>query len=144
MGLLAPRETYAPSSPHLGVDSERVEQVHGQRCDGARGRAVGPGQRDAHRTVTVDGLHQHAHGQREALGVGGVGVTQQGDLVVGHRQALVAQALLQKPDTNKKQEIFTNSNHNNQDDKKILTGHDNNKPLYLNHYFIYFFWTVGK
>lgn len=84
-------------SPHLGVDGERVEQVHGQWCGGTRGHAVGPGERDADRTVPVDGLHQDAHGQREALGVGGVGVTQQGDLVVSHWQALVAQAQLQKP-----------------------------------------------
>lgn len=28
------RQTSVPCSPHLGVDGERVEQVHGQRCGG--------------------------------------------------------------------------------------------------------------
>lgn len=80
----------AGGSPHLGVDGERVEQVHGQWRGGTRGHAVGTGQRGAHRIVTVDGLHQDAHGQSEALRVGGVSVTQQGDLIVCHGKALVA------------------------------------------------------
>ena len=79
------------------MHGEGVQQVHGQGRDGARRRAVGAGQVDAHGAVAVDGLHQHAHGQCEALRVGAVGVAQQGDLVVQHAQGLVAERLLQEP-----------------------------------------------
>lgn len=91
------------------MDSERVQQVHGQRRSGTRGHAVGPGQRDAYRTVAVDGLHQDAHGQCKALRVSGIGVTQQGYLVVGHGQALVAQALLQEPDVTRRKKQSGNA-----------------------------------
>ena len=80
------------------MHGQGVQQVHGQGRDGARRHAVGAGQVDLLRAVAVDGLHQDAHGQREALAVGAVGVAQQGDLVVGHAQSLVTQRLLEEPD----------------------------------------------
>lgn len=79
------------------MHGERVQQVHGQRGDRSRGHAVGARQVDLHGTIPVDGLHQGAHGQREALRVGAVGVAEQSDLVVRHAQGFVAQRLLQEP-----------------------------------------------
>lgn len=70
--------------PHFGMHSERVQQVHGQRSDRSRRHAAGAGQVDPHGAVPVNGLHQDAHGQREAVGVGAVRVTQQCDLIIRH------------------------------------------------------------
>lgn len=89
------------------MNREGVEQVHGQRGDRTRGHAVGAGQVDLHGAVPVDGLHQDAHGQREALRVGAVGVAEQGDLVVRHAQGFVAQRLLQEPNEDRRYQYET-------------------------------------
>lgn len=78
------------------MHSERIQQIHGQRSDRSRSHTVGAGKVDPHGSISIDGLNQDAHWQSEALRVGAIGVTQQGDLIVGHAQGLVTQRLLKK------------------------------------------------
>lgn len=73
------------------MHSERIQQIHGQWSDRSRSHAVGTRQVNPHGSISIDGLDQDAHWQSEALRVRAVGVTQQGDLIVGHAQGLVTQ-----------------------------------------------------
>lgn len=79
------------------MHSERIQQVHGQRSYRSRRGTVGARQVDPHSPVSIDGLYQDPHRQAEALRVGAVGITQQGDLIIGHAQGFGTKRLLEKP-----------------------------------------------
>lgn len=84
------------------MHSEWIQQVHGQRSDWSRRYAVGAGQVDLQSPIPVDGLYQGTHRQTEALRVGAVGVTQQGDLIIRHAQGLGTKGQLEKPNDGRK------------------------------------------